>query len=379
MKKLAFLVLHLGYGGIERAVISEANLLCDCCDVEIICFYKLYDNPAFDINPRIKITYLTENLAPNRDELKLAIKNKDIISLFREGFKSIKILYLRTALMKKAIKKLDADIIISSRYLYHKLLTNNAKKGTVLIAQEHNHHNGDEKYIKKQINAVRNMDYFMPVSKELTDFYKDRVIGKVKCHYIPHHLEYIPETLSPLTEKSIISVGRLSPEKGMDDLIKVFALVYKKHPDWKLNIAGDGECRSQLEELIKQLGLEQNVILHGFKNREEINSMLTDSSVYVMASHTESFGLVLIEAQSFGLPCVAFDSARGACEILSDNQNGFLINNRSLSDMANALDKLIESLDLRIELGKAGRENAETYSLPNVKKIWITFINNVQI
>ena len=377
MKKVAFLVLHLGYGGVERAVISEANLLCDCCDVEIICFYKLYDKPAFDINPKIKITYLTENLVPNRAELKSAIQNKNIASLFREGFKSIKILYLRSALMKKAIKNLDADIIISSRYLYHKLLTNNAKKGTVLIAQEHNHHNGDKKYIKKQINAVRNMDYFMPVSRELTDFYKDRVVGKVKCHYIPHHLEYIPKSLSQLTEKNIISVGRLSPEKGMDDLIRVFALVYKKHPDWKLHIAGDGECHSEIEELIKQLGLEQNVILHGFKNREELNRMLSTSSVYVMASHTESFGLVLIEAQSFGLPCVAFDSARGACEILSNNKNGFLINNRSLSDMANAIDKLITDFDYRTKLGKAGRQNAEKYFLPNVKEQWIKLINNI--
>lgn len=375
MKNLAFLVLHLGYGGAERAVIAEANLLCEFCNVEIISFYKLYDKPAFDINPKIKITYLTENLLPNRDELRSAIRNKNIIGLFREGLKSIKILYLRSALMKKAIKNLNADIVISSRYLYHRLLTSNVKKGTVCIAQEHNHHNGDEKYIKQQINAVRDMDYFMPVSKELTDFYKDRVVGKVKCRYIPHHLEYIPETLSPLTEKNLISVGRLSQEKGMDDLIRVFAEVYKKHPDWKLQIAGDGDCRPQLEELIKQLNLEQSVILHGFKNREEINRLLNSSSIYVMTSHTESFGLVLIEAQSFGLPCVAFDSARGACEILADKENGILIKNRSVPEMADAIDQLITDFNYRTSLGKNGRSNAEKYSYESIKEQWIEFIN----
>ncbi len=377
MKKLAFLVLHLGYGGAERAVISEANLLCEFCNVEIICFYKLYDKPAFEINPKVKITYLTENLVPNKDELKSMIATKNFIGLFRGGLKSIKILYLRSALMKKAVKSLEADIVISSRYLYHRLLTKNAKKGTVCIAQEHNHHNGDKKYIKKQIGAVRDMDFFMPVSKELTDFYKDRVVGKVKCRYIPHHLEYIPEVPSPLIEKSIISVGRLSQEKGMDDLIKVFALVCKKYPDWKLQIVGDGDCRSQIEELIKELGLEQKVILHGFKNRDEINKLLKDSSIYVMTSYTESFGLVLIEAQSFGLPCIAFDSARGACEILTTGQNGILIKNRSVPEMAEAIDRLITDYDYRLKLGQAGRLNAEKYSYENIKQQWFDFINNI--
>ncbi len=379
MRKIVFLVLHLGFGGVESAVISEANLLCELFDVEIISFYKLYDKPAFSVDPRVKITYLTENLSPNKNELKAALRRKDIFGFFREGLKSAKILYLRTFLMKKAIKSLNADVVVSSRYLYHKLLTDNIKKGTVCIAQEHNHHNGDEKYIKKQIESVRDMDYFMPVSKELTDFYSKRVVGKVKCKYIPHHIEYMPQTLSALTEKSIISVGRLSSEKGMDDLIKAFALVFKNHPDWKLHIVGDGDDRQKLEEMAKSLNLQDAIIFHGFQKRDEINRLLNNSSIYAMASRTESFGLVLIEAQSFGLPCVAFDSARGACEILTDGENGFLIENRSLSDMANALDKLIENPDLRIKLGKASRENAETYSLPNVKKLWITFIDNVQI
>lgn len=379
MKKIVFLVLHLGFGGAEAAVISEANLLCELFDVEIISFYKLYDKPAFNVDPRVKVTYLTENLSPNKDELKAALRRKDFIALFREGFKSAKILYLRTALMKKAIKSLDANVVISSRYLYHKLLTDNIKSGTVCIAQEHNHHNGDEKYIAKQVKAVRNMDYFMPVSEELTKFYSERVYGKVKCKYIPHHLEYLPDTLSPLEEKNIITVGRLDYVKGMDDMIRVFSEVAKKHLDWKLHIVGDGDDRQKLEDLVKELNLSDSIIFHGFKLRHEINELLSNSSIYAMASRSESFGLVLIEAQSFGLPCVAFDSARGACEILTDGENGFLIENRSLSDMANALNKLIENPDLRTKLGKAGRKNAETYSLTNVKKLWITFIDNVQI
>lgn len=194
MTKIAFLVLHLGYGGTEQAVISEANLLVDRYEVEIICFYKLLEKPAFFVNPKVKITYLTEGIKPNKEEIHSAVARKDIPGIFREGIKSLRILYLRTNRMKNAIKQSNADVVISSRYLYHKLLTQNAKKNVICIAQEHNHHNGNENYIRKQIDAVRDMDYFMPVSKELTDFYDKRLVDyKVKCKYIPHYVEKIPE------------------------------------------------------------------------------------------------------------------------------------------------------------------------------------------
>ena len=72
MKKITFLMLHLGYGGAEQAVIAQANLLVEKYNVEIISFYKLYENPAFEVDPRIEIKYLTENVKPNREEIKKA-------------------------------------------------------------------------------------------------------------------------------------------------------------------------------------------------------------------------------------------------------------------------------------------------------------------
>lgn len=377
MKKVAFLVLHLGYGGAERAVISEANLLSKFCDVDIISFYKLNDEPAFEINSTVNVVYLTENLLPNREKIKASLRSRNIIALFCEALKAIKILYLRKKLMKKAIKSSNADIIISSRYIYHKLLTDNANPSTVCIAQEHNHHNNDEKYIKAQLNAIKNMDYFMPVSQELCDFYSKRVNERVKCKYIPHHLEYMPSNLSDLTEKNIISVGRLEPVKGMDDLIDVFAKVLNSHQEWKLNVVGEGSQRSLLENKIQKYGLKEKVIIHGYKTPDEITEMLFHSSVFVMASHSESFGLVLIEAQSHGVPCVAFDSAKGAVEILKVENSGILIKNRSKQDMADAICDLISDYDARKKLGEKGRKNAERFSYETVNNEWKNFINKL--
>ena len=91
MKKISILALHLNYGGIERAIISLANLICDKYEVEIACTYKIKDEPAFPLDKRVKVKYLN-SLLPNKEEFRLAVKSKNVFQIFKEGFKSIKIL-----------------------------------------------------------------------------------------------------------------------------------------------------------------------------------------------------------------------------------------------------------------------------------------------
>ena len=76
MKKVAILALHLGYGGIEKSITALANLLCDKYKVEIICSYKLYDEPVFSLDERVKVKYLIKDLKPNRKEFKTALKKR---------------------------------------------------------------------------------------------------------------------------------------------------------------------------------------------------------------------------------------------------------------------------------------------------------------
>ena len=374
--KIVFLVLHLGCGGAERAVISQANLLAANYHVEILSAYQLDEQPAFPVDPKVQITYLRQYLRPNKEELRRSIARKNPFSMIKEIFRSLRILYLRTHLMKKAVKKSDGHIFISSRYLYHRLLTQHAPAGAICIAQEHNHHNGDEKYIRKQVKAVAKMDYFMPVSAELTEFYKGRVGSRVSCLYIPHHLEIIPRGESPLTGKGILSVGRFSPEKGMDELIRVYQEVHKHHPDWDLHLVGDGELRPALEQQAAETGLGNQIHFHGFCSQDQIRSRMKEMSIYVMTSHTEAFGLVLIEAQAMGLPCIAYDSAQGAREILRSGENGILIPDRDRGKMVAEICRMIEDASYRKNIGRSGKESVRTYSKENVEKKWIDFMQS---
>ena len=216
----------------------------------------------------------------------------------------------------------------------------------------------------------------MPVSRELTDFYAKH-LGQSKCKYIPHSLEYMPDEVSELNEPLIVSIGRLSKEKGFVDLIEVFALITREYPQWKLHIVGEGDERIAIESAIKENKLEENVVLHGYQGKEYINTLLQKSSIYVMTSFTESFGIVLIEAQSFGIPCVAFDSARGALEIIKDQENGFVIANRDKEDMSAKIKQLVIDFNLRKQLGSNARENSLQYAVDNIKEQWFEFIDAI--
>ena len=187
-------------------------------------------------------------------------------------------------------------------------------------------------------------------------------------------LDNIPKRLAPLESKNIISVGRLSTEKGYIDLLKIFKQLAKRHKDWHLDIIGDGPERDKLEEYIKTRQLEDKVTLHGFRSKDYIDKMLHQASLYVMTSLTESFGIVLLEAMSHGIPCVAFSSAEGAREIISSGKNGYLIKNRNASAMIKKIEDLMKKEDVRKQMGKEARKSIKQYTKEVVQEDWYNLL-----
>ena len=373
-KKIAILSLHLGYGGVEKAITSLANSLAKTnkYEIEIVSIYKLYEKPVFDINENVKVTYLlSSNLSPNRKEWEEALHNLRLITLGKESLKSLKILYKKRKTMVDYIKNSTADIIISTRVFLNELLSEYGSDTTIKIGWEHNHYHNDMKYATDVIRSVKNLDYFVLVSKGLQKFYHKKMLHhKCKCIYIPNAIEKIPRTKSPLTCEHLISVGRLSPEKGYLDLLKIYLDLKNKKCRWHLDIVGDGSERSKLEKFIKENKLEKDVTLHGFKNSKKIEKLMQKASIYVMTSYTESFGIVLLEAMSNGLPCIAFDSAEGAKEVITSGYDGYLIKHRNFKAMEKKILDLTKDIETRKELGKNGRRKVKGYISDNICEKW---------
>jgi len=339
MKKIAILSLHLGYGGIERCVVNLANILCERYDVEIAVSYKLYENSVFPLDPRVKVIYLNESLKPNKEKILEAFHNKKVFPFIKEGLFGVKVLYYRRKTMINYIKYCDADVIISTRDIFNYWVSGYAKDETLKIGWEHNHFHDDYKYAKMVKNSAKKLDYLVLVSNELQKFYaKELQSSSCKCVMIPNSLDRFPDKMASLNSKNLVSVGRLSKEKGYLDLLRVYKKIVHDYPDWILHIIGDGKERKKIEEYIHKNSLEDKVILHGFQGKDVIDSILQDSSIYIMTSYTESFGIVLIEAMSHGVPCIAYDSAEGAREIITSGENGFLIKNRNQEVMVQKIE-----------------------------------------
>lgn len=342
--KLTIYALHLNYGGIEKSICTKANILSKYYNVEIISLYKLTDKPVFSLNDNVSVKYLTDNIKPNKEEFIRSVKSKNPIKIIKEGLYSIKVLYLKDILLSKSMVNCNSGIIISTRIDFTEKLIKNNEYNNIKIAEEHIYHNNNEKYLNRLYKILKNVDYLMPSSDYLTNYYKELFIKyryKIKTNVMQIETN---NKISNLKNKNIIAVGRLDKIKGYRDLINLFSKLNNK--DWTLNIVGDGPEYNNLENLINKLNLNDNVKLLGYKSSEELNELYENSSIYIMTSFEESFGLVLIEAASHGLPILAYSSALGAKEILNEDL-GILIDNRNELEMIEKLDELINNIELR--------------------------------
>lgn len=366
MKKITIFSLILGYGGIEKYISKLCLMLHNKYNIEIICTYKMDDKPAFNFPNNVNIKYLLEE-KPNGESLKKLIKHFKIISVLKSLFKRLSLRIRAKRLNVKAIKNIDTDIIITTRNYHHFLVSKHIKNSNILlVATEHNFHQNNKKYIRKLTDSVKNFNYLIVPTKELYDDYKNN-IGSCKCVKIPHPLDYIPKEKTDFEHMNLISVGRFSREKGFLDLIDVFKLVHEKLPQIKLYLIGDGYQISEINDYIKLKNLNDFIVMPGFKSLKEQKEYYLNSSLFVMTSFTEAFGLVLIEAMGYGVPCVAFDCASGPRELINENV-GILIENRNKEKMANAILETIKSKDILYNYQRNMNSYIEEFDINNIKK-----------
>lgn len=376
MKKITFLMLHLNYGGIEKQVTTLANELSKKYQIEIISLYNILNGKSFyELKPNIKVKYIF-NYGPNKKEIKESLKKIKIITLIKEVYKALKMLYTKYIGLKKIIKKLNTDILISSRIEFSKQVK---RDDIITIAQEHSYID-DRKYIRKVKKSFNYIKYLVVMTNgaktKYDEWLKHKKI-KPEVVVIPNMIKENKEgKLSSLNNNQIISIGRLEPVKDFYTLILVFSILIKRYPKLILEIIGEGSQRVEIEELIKKCNLQKNVILTGKLKEEEINKELLKSDIFILTSKSESFSLVLCEAMNYGLPCVAFDVDVGPREIIQNGINGFLIEDRNLDIMIEKVEKLLENKELREKMGEAAKNGVINFYSSKVLDKWYKLFEN---
>lgn len=183
----------------------------------------------------------------------------------------------------------------------------------------------------------------------------------------------IRHTAYPQDSKTIISIGRLTWQKGYDLLLLAWQQVQPNFPDWQLHIYGEGEEKQALQAQIQTLNLT-NIILKGIhKNTLEVYD---NASFYVMSSRFEGLPMVLIEAQTRGLPIVSFDCPSGPAEIISDKLDGLLVKNGDITALADAMMTMIQNDNDRLAMSKQAIQSAKRYQIDNVINQWVDLIEN---
>lgn len=173
--------------------------------------------------------------------------------------------------------------------------------------------------------------------------------------------------------KTFLAVGRLTHQKGFDLLLDAWADFYKKDSGWLLRIIGSGKDEALLKSKAENLQISKSVeFIQVTKN---IKYFYETSSFFCMSSRFEGLPMVLLEAQSYGLPIISFDCDTGPDELIENNVNGYLVEPLSTSQLADIFDKAINlSKDEYKKLSDSAKMNSKNYNLEFIIKQWIDII-----
>ena len=226
-------------------------------------------------------------------------------------------------------------------------------------------------WMRGLVKKVKKLDRFVV----LTEYDRQAWQEIPRVDVIPNPLPFYPDISHAIRRKRIIAVGRYFDEKGYDMLLKAWALIEKKCDDWQLDIYGDGN-KSYYERIADSLSLD--------KNRCGLNNSITDvqkeylsSSLFVCTSRFEGFGMGIVEAMACGLPVVAFDCLWGPRSIITDGEDGLLVENGNIEKMAETILSLIRQPECIYEMGINARKNVQRFNVDIIAKKWKRLFENL--
>ncbi len=242
---------------------------------------------------------------------------------------------------------------------------------TKLISWEHFNFyedNGSHLRIYARKLAARFSNCIITLTEHDKQNYLNNLDIKGKVEYIYNPIEEVDDMECNIKSKQIISVGRLTYQKGFDMLCDVAKVVLKDNKGWKWLILGDGEDKDKLRSKIKEYGLENKLILKG--NVSNVEEYYKNSSLYVMTSRFEGLPMTLLEAKTYKLPIVSFNCLTGPSEIVKNNVNGYLINPENVEAMSNKLNILMNDENKLKEFSNNAQIDIEKFKLKPIIERW---------
>ena len=188
----------------------------------------------------------------------------------------------------------------------------------------------------------------------------------IPVQVIPNIVHLNEGKLSSLDQKHVIFVGRLDYQKRPMLLVQIWKELFPRHQDWHLDIYGEGEQKLALQSVIGP----QNLNIHLHEPTSQIFEAYCNSSILVVTSLYEPFGLVIPEAMSCGLPVVSFDSPYGPSSVITNGKDGYLVENDNNALFAKQLEQLMDDMPLRLKMGTCAVEKSKRFSAQEIMLEW---------
>ena len=362
-------------GGYDRVIIEKANYLSEHgCDVIIAVTSHALAEPYYPISKQVRVV-----------DFGLDFHKQYGHNLLYRAWIYFSMMYRYRRVLRDFLYSEKPDVVITSLGREIDFITD-IHDGSVKIGESH--------IAKEYVRNLHLMEQQGGVHRLIANYWRRKLeknVGKLdalilltqhdadswsglaKTRVIPNSLPFYPDHASLCENKKVIFVGRLCEQKGLEYLIKTWEIVSRKHKDWTLHMYGEGEQKTMLNHLIQESGLENTVIVH--QPTLQIMEKYLESSIFLLTSRFEGFGMVLIEAMACGVPVVSFDCPWGPADIINDGEDGFLVEYLNVNEAANKVCKLIESPELRIKMGTTARMNVQRYKRDEIMKQWISLFN----
>ena len=351
------------WGGIERVLCDKANYLVAHYgyDVHIVTTDQ-GDHPIpypFDERVHIRDLNIRSHHQYRYRGLKRLIKYFELNRLFLKR-------------LKEAISEIKPDVIVCIRIESINTIVK-AKGNIPLICESHSmfyayrYEKASFWYRLRLRLSRRNMrkaDCIVALTEgDANDW---RQVNKDVC-VIPN-VVHLNETgrYSDLSSKVVLFVGRFSEQKDVWSLLEIWKLVHKQHPDWELHAYGEGELK---EDFIKAID-KNDIGIRVFPPTPDIFEKYLNSSMLIMTSLYEPFGLVLPEAMSCGIPVIAFNCPYGPADIVTDGKDGYLIDNRNIQSFADKVILLMRDKQQRCQIGRFAAQSAMRYHPERIMIQW---------
>lgn len=366
-------------GGVERVVSVKASYFAEVYhyDVTIIVTEGKDRDCFFPLSDKVKVI----NLNLGFEELWKA-------SFIKKVFLYLKKQYKYRRMLKSELMRIRPDITIS--VLRREInFINSIPDGSHKIGELHVNRSNYRNFTSRDSNALkrffarfwmndlikhlRKLDRMVVLTEDAKRDWPE--LSNVKL--IPDPIPFKVNQVSTLSSKRVVSIGRYAYEKGNDLLLKAWSKVETSCKDWTLDIYGMGN-QKPYRELIRELKIDETRChLHG--SLADVKEAYQNTSVFTLPSRFEGFGLVIIEAMACGVPVVAFDCENGPRNIITNNQDGILVNPFDVDDYAESLLRLMRDDQLRTQMGNRAYESSKRYSIEDIALQWKNLFDEVMV